>query len=269
MRRKKAFTLVELLVVIGIIAVLISILLPAISRARKQAVRIVCMSNLRQLATCVAMYESEYKAQLPYCNFGAPDLNAVGTGRRVYGFGWLYAYAGFRTGYPTGSGLNGAWGGLKHPPSDGMQTGVLWTYNQSARIYRCPADTEEAAWIGTQWITSYVMNRAECGFGKLGGQTKPNLPGYKISQMRETATSVMFWEPLNAKPGGDGDADDLLNDGSASPTDFPLTDRHEKGGHVCCFDGHVEWWDQKTFAQWTTLATFGRLWCNPTTANGR
>lgn len=158
MRRKKAFTLVELLVVIGIIAVLISILLPAISRARKQAVRIVCMSNLRQLATCVAMYESEYKAQLP---------------------------------------------------------------------------------------------------------------GYKISQMRETATSVMFWEPLNAKPGGDGDADDLLNDGSASPTDFPLTDRHEKGGHVCCFDGHVEWWDQKTFTQWATLATFGRLWCNPTTANGR
>src|SRR5260221_4220352 len=123
MRQKKAFTLVELLVVIGIIALLIAILLPVLGRARRQAARVVWMSQLKQLATCMALYESDHKSQMPYCNFGTPDINAMGAGRQVYGFGWLYAYAAFRTGYPTSSDLNGTWNGRPHPPSDGMQTG--------------------------------------------------------------------------------------------------------------------------------------------------
>src|SRR5206468_34674 len=61
----RAFTLVELLVVIGIIAVLVGMLLPALNRARQQAVSVQCMSNLKQVGLAALMYAHENHGWFP------------------------------------------------------------------------------------------------------------------------------------------------------------------------------------------------------------
>src|SRR5687768_8266206 len=63
-RRRGAFTLVELLVVIGIIAMLIAMLMPALQRARKQARTVQCLSNLRQIGMAAMTYANQNKGYL-------------------------------------------------------------------------------------------------------------------------------------------------------------------------------------------------------------
>ena len=64
-RRREGFTLIEILVVIGIIAVLIGILIPVISKAREQAKRSVCLSNQHQLTVSCITYSLMQKQYLP------------------------------------------------------------------------------------------------------------------------------------------------------------------------------------------------------------
>jgi prepilin-type N-terminal cleavage/methylation domain-containing protein/prepilin-type processing-associated H-X9-DG protein len=71
MRSQRAFTLVELLVVIGIIALLLSILLPSLNKARSASRRIVCLSNVRQMNAAMNLYFGTSNGKfLPYYNTG-------------------------------------------------------------------------------------------------------------------------------------------------------------------------------------------------------
>ena len=81
--QRQGFTLVELLVVIGIIAVLIAILLPALQSARRQASMVQCQSNMRQIALAILMYSDNNKRKLP-----PATINAVATSGVPEGFWW-------------------------------------------------------------------------------------------------------------------------------------------------------------------------------------
>ena len=70
--RRRAFTLVELLVVVGIIAALVALLLPALGAAREQARRVQCASNLRHLAAAFLAYANENRQRLPKDAVGVP-----------------------------------------------------------------------------------------------------------------------------------------------------------------------------------------------------
>ena len=198
--RTGGFTLVELLVVIGIIALLISILLPALSRAREQGNAIKCLANVRTLATAFQMYAQNSKGYFPACSrFPAANVRSED---------WIWYQ---ETAVPPSGTAAG------RPVPDLQQSAItLYLGKVSAEIFRCPSDAIDAhvnAAPSGVFKYSYAMNEEfECY--PTGGRTK----GLSLTQIRRPTQKIIVAE----------EDENSINDGCWAPGSGNITDTSDR-----------------------------------------
>jgi prepilin-type N-terminal cleavage/methylation domain-containing protein/prepilin-type processing-associated H-X9-DG protein len=248
MRKNKAFTLVELLVVIGIISVLVAILLPALSKARQSAARIKCMANMKQIHLGFAMYSLDNDGWYPpVCDEKSFTSSTSGRqGLYVAGAGTWPFFIGRYIGLP------------KVLPGVGVSATTI--YNKSVLV--CPnwSDTErklERNILGGYGMSRYLPPYTTSAW--IATTTIVSTPGgadyagqYMSYSRVNTIKHSTEWVLITDGNGGNGDMQTAYQFRLATDTSIDkyrhMSKTHDDtsgGANFIYLDGHCVWLSSK------------------------